>query len=407
MIRKPKARGVGHNSLAFREPLAPSSFRPSRNGLGLGRSLLCWGRVLLCGKPKARRARREANAQAVTALGWRSLFALAFALGGCAMDSSFECESDAPGSGGAFPCPAEERCSDEGQCVSRLDCRRPGVDGCGGGVDPGFVLEEPLSRCEAVIGPNSSGVRCESGVYTATSAVPAKPLACDCAVDPSRPGAERLMCAALADAPNDGRYALYILPDGGPLDAARLGVAEERVDARRCVRPCSSEASCPAGHTCRPAVVVRESAPGAASRHTIAVCYPNRLAATATTASGFEPDAALCVAPSECGGPADGLTCQLQVVVTPDHPVSPIGEAWFERRALLGRCVRRAGLVNPGLGCTLDQPQSCRSGVCFSSRCAALCDPRALDPGCPCRPFQVTRQTLSGAVSDIVHLCSP
>ena len=311
------------------------------------------------------------------------------------------CFDDAPIENGILPCSPDRRCSDQGQCVPRLDCAREGIDGCGGGVDPELSLEAPFSRCGVLFGPYTSSVQCESGVYTATSAVPVEPQVCDCAVGL----AERLLCVVLAGPPVEGAYGLFVLPEGGRFDHERFGAPKEVLAARRCVRPCSSDASCPAGHTCRPAAVARSLSDS--TRNTIGVCYPNRLVSTATTGPPFQPDPAGCEDSNDCEDQGAGLTCQLQVVPTPDHPFAPLGETWSGRRALLGRCVDRAGLVGPGLGCTLDQPQACRSGICMAGRCAALCRRPAPPPGCACRPFHVTRESPLGPVSDVVHLCAP
>lgn len=349
-------------------------------------------------------------------IGCRPCAVIAAALSVLACSSeqdSGECVSDAPRADGSPPCPVDRLC-EEGRCVERLACSRPGADGCGGAPDPDLGAAEPFFRCEARVEPFSTSVECRPGVYTATSAVPAG-SACDCAVDPNDPDAERLVCAVVAGASVDDAVPLYVLEDGGSFPGDLLGLPAEIESARRCVRPCSSEASCPGGHTCRPAAVVRGTPAGPdargtpiGARDTIGVCYPNRLGSTSTVPSeDFQPDPALCEASAECDAFGDGLTCQIQVVPVPDHPFAPIGDAWSDRRAMAGRCVRRGGLVSPGLGCTLDRPQACRSGVCFSSRCAALCSPRGPNTGCSCRPFPIDRQTPSGVVSDIVHLCAP
>ena len=288
----------------------------------------------------------------------------------------FACEDDAL-FGGNTPCGSDGYCL-EGLCAERLGCNLPsGTPGCTGPADPGIpIANTDPTRCDAVLGASSVAVRCQSGVHTVSSTRPRDFDRCDCAVDPAVPEAEQLLCATLAGLPGDGGYPLYVLPEGGPLPSAELGVADELDEARMCVRGCASDANCPASHTCRPAAVVNDNLLGGidAQRQVLGVCYPNIVVPTSSTATVVQPDPDVCAKPQDCGEDNDVVTCSLRIFDVPDHPETPIGEAWSERRAFVGRCINRGTLLTEGTGCA-ESAASCASGVCFRGRCARICDP--------------------------------
>lgn len=316
------------------------------------------------------------------------------------------CVDDAPLSDdGPLPCPASHAC-DEGWCRPRLDCDRgEGVDfeGC----------EREVTRCEAVISEMTSAVRCESGLYVVTSTKAPDPVACDCPTA-SPNDDERLLCVAMAGPPIEGAYPLFVLPEGGPLPSDRLGVPAEVPDWRWCVVPCSSEASCPTHHTCRPAAVVTGGleAEQGTGRHTVGVCYPNRLfVPTSSTSSAAEPvpepDPGVCLVGSGCDQSAGRQACQYQVERTPDHPFYPAGEAWGVRRALVGRCVDPTGLTPTNMGCPPGADATCVTGVCSGNRCRRICDPETnVDELCACGEVEVSRSVDGDDVRDAIHLCA-
>lgn len=309
------------------------------------------------------------------------------------------CVDDAPLSeGGPLPCPASHHCVD-GLCAPRLGCNRGTTEGC----------EREVTRCALSTNAHLSSVACESGLYVLTSTKAPDPV--DCACPTASPGDdEPLLCVAMAGRPVDGAYPLFVLPEGGPLPSDALGVPAEVPDWRWCVVPCSSEESCPTDHTCRPAAVVTEGLAEAQGdgRHTVGVCYPNRLhTATSTVEAGpEEPDPRLCISGPDCADSDEGRACQYQVEPVPDHPFFPAGEAW-DRRAFLGRCVPSIGLTPVGRGCTAGSDATCITGICEDNRCGRICDPASNDPDlCACGAFDVTRFSAGAEVTDSIHLCA-
>jgi hypothetical protein len=310
------------------------------------------------------------------------------------------CTDDRPLASGEDPCPETHWCS-EAACRPRLECETPGLGRPGCQDDP---TRPSPTRCEAVFGARTAAVRCESGTHTATSARPADPDRCAC------PDGTR--CVAFARS-SPGDFPLFVLPEGGALPTGVLGITGEVEDRRLCARACSSEANCPPDHTCRPAAVLGGDLLAAVSgRHTIAVCYPNRLTSTSTTAPIVQPDPNGCLQPADC--PVVGLdrpVCQYEVRLVADHPLVPAGPAWTERRALVARCISGgdSGLLNPGLGCELERASLCESGLCLDGRCAALCDPARPEVACErrrCIAREATRVLPDGRrIVDRVHVC--
>ncbi len=323
----------------------------------------------------------------------------------------FACVDDEPFDGN-FPCDGADYCF-EGACTPRLSCNlETGTPGCAGPADPSLGVPDPnATRCEVAANEQTVSMQCTPGFHTVTSTRPRDFASCDCAVDPERPEEESLLCAALAGDPVNGGYPLYILPEGGELPNAALGVPAEIVEARMCVRACSTDANCPASHTCRPAAVVDAGllADPTDIRRVIAVCYPNILTPTSSTAEAYQPDPLACAKPQDCGEDNGPDTCSLRLEDTLDHPYSPLGEAWQNQRGFVGRCVNKSGLVGAGIGCT-PTTANCESGICFGgiggSRCAQICDPLDPPPGCGvCRARTGRRVLPTGDFLDLVHLC--
>lgn len=318
------------------------------------------------------------------------------------------CVDDEPLSDGTLPCPASHACVD-GQCTPRLNCDRSEErPGC----------EPDVNRCELTVSAEVSRVSCESGLYTETSTQAPDPVDCDCPLA-SPNDTRRLECVAMAGAPMNGAYPLFLLPDGGALPSDALGVPAEVPEWRWCVRPCSSEGSCPPDHTCRPAAVVDHGLleDQGVGRRTAAVCYPNRLftlTATTTTSSTAEapepppePDPELCLSAVDCRDRPGQEACQYQLEPVMDHPFFPAGEAvWGTQRALLGRCVDESGKTPIGRGCVASNDTACVTGLCLETTCAQICDPVRPFDGCRCTPIPATRRVDDVPVTDLVHVCS-
>jgi hypothetical protein len=254
-------------------------------------------------------------------------------------------------------------------------------------------------------------VTCERGLYTVTSTRAPDPEACGCPFASPNDDA-RLLCVAMAGPPQAGGYPLFVLPEGGgALPSAALGVPAEVPEWRWCVRPCSSDASCPVDHTCRPAAVLGPALAEdqGVGRHTVGVCYPNRLfvGTSSVVAPPPEPDPAVCISGPGCQEQPGVSTCQYRPERTPDHPYFPAGAAWSERWSLVGRCVDRGGLTPIGRGCTDGNAQACLTGICDGGFCARVCDPAQNDdPGCLCGPAEVVRSAGEARVRDLVNLCA-
>lgn len=310
------------------------------------------------------------------------------------------CEDDLPLSDdGPLPCPASHHCVDQ-QCAPRLACTRGGeLDGC----------EREVTRCELSVTEQVSSVACESGLYVLTSTKAPDPVRCDCpAGSPSDD--QPLLCVAMAGRPVEGAYPLFVLPEGGALPSDRLGVPTEIPDWRWCAVPCSSDASCPAHHTCRPAAVVSDAlaADQGVGRHTVGVCYPNRLYVRTSSAAELpeEPDPGVCLVGSQCAG-SGGRACQYQVERIPDHPYFPAGAGWSDHRALVGRCVDPTGLTPINMGCPPGSDATCVTGICSDNRCRRICDPETnVDELCACQEVEVTRGVDGVDVTDTIHLCA-
>ncbi len=264
---------------------------------------------------------------------------------------NFYCEDGVGPEGGNYQCPTSHWCS-QNQCLPRLGCTDPGgFEGC----------ESGLRRCEPVYSEFTTAVRCEGGIHTSTSVRPPPGSGCDCP--------DGLHCAFLAG--SDG-YELYLSQDG---QSSQWLSGSVRPDSLFCVRACSNEANCSAGHTCRPALM-----DGAAPEkgrlnevHTVGVCYPNRLVETSSTSTVTQPDPKSCLQASDC---PDEDACRYRIEVVADHPTAPIGTKWTGKRALVPQCVSRAitgALKVPGQGCT--EGTECSTGLCISGRCSRICDP--------------------------------
>jgi len=339
---------------------------------------------------------------------------VAFATAGCLAElddvptTSFACTDDAPAADGALQCPVTHRCADL-QCTSRFACSaadgdKPACAPCGEALFPypgECQIMGSNRRCQLQIGEHTSAVACEALVHTVTSTTPKDPSRCEC-IDGTH-------CVALGQGASagEGRGLFVFPPDAGgkTLPVGALGITGEDPITRVCARACSGELDCPAGHTCRAAAVLQSAllADPNDTRHTVAVCYPDRLA-TLTSTSPKQPDPKYCAEPTECPGTE---VCQAQAVVIPDHPTAPAGAAWGEHIALVQRCVPRGGmLLTPtGTGCNPDT--RCESGICFKAKCAQLCDPTIPEPcgqGRTCLHRNVERPRPGGQTPVVDHI---
>lgn len=335
-----------------------------------------------------------------------STILFAFGLSACTAElprvdfAELACVDDAPLSeDGPLPCPATHHCV-QGQCSPRLNCTRGGSeDGC----------EREVTRCGLSSNEHVSSVACESGLYVLTSTKAPDPV--DCACPAGSPGDdEPLLCVAMAGRPTEGAYPLFVLPEGGALPSDALGVPAEVPEWRWCVIPCSSESSCPPDHTCRPAAVVTDNllADQGEGRHTVGVCYPNRLfVPTSTVVEGpEEPDPEVCLAGVDCADSPLGRACQYQIEEVPDHPFFPAGEAW-DQRAFMGRCRSPSGLTPTGMGCPAGADATCVTGICNGNRCRRICDFETnVDDLCLCDAVDVSRRSGGVVVTDSIHLCA-
>lgn len=345
----------------------------------------------------------------------RAAMVIAAGLAGCFAEleplppESFACTADDLTAGGALQCPASHWCSDL-QCTPRMACSaamadNPACAPCGEALFPypiGDCTSTVLERCQLVVNDQIAAVTCEPLNHTVTSTVPTDPAGCDC-VDGTH-------CVALAEGPDTtgDAYGLFVLPDAGgavSLPVGQLQITGERQDTRLCARACSGELDCPAGHTCRAAAVVQPAllADPTSTRHTVGVCYPDRLT-TLTASAAAQPDPRFCAAQPDCPAPQ---ICQVQAVVIGDHPSVPAGAAWGDEHiALIPRCVTPGGVLKPvGTGC--DRQTRCESGVCFNARCPDLCDPSLNEPcgeGRTCRHVKVPRGRPAGNSDIIDHL---
>ena len=304
---------------------------------------------------------------------------------------AFACTSDGPDEGAESACPETHWCVNEtpgeptGRCTPRFGCEDPEA------LRPGCT--DGLFRCEPVFGGHSSAVRCESGVHTSTSV---RPLDGECACP------DGLHCVAFAETGLAG-YPLFVLPRGARMPIGQLGVTGEIGDRRMCARACTSELDCSADHTCRPAAVVNgDLLADPSSRHTIAVCYPNRLVPTSTIVAFEQPDPTACRSAVECGmGP-----CQFRAEIVADHATVPAGPAWPRAHvAMISRCVggRQDSLTEDGRAC-LESVQ-CRSGACFDGRCKTPCDPERPRCNTRCQSRELTRDVAGVTVYDHTFLC--
>ncbi len=273
----------------------------------------------------------------------------------------FACLDDAPLADGERPCPDTHWC-EEGICTPRFACTV--IDEFGGRVRS--CGRDTLTRCEPAYNEENSVVRCEPGVHTSTS-VRSIDGACACG--------DGLHCVAFAQANSAPEsYPLVLLPEGGGLPSL-TGVLGEVAEWRVCARACSSEVDCPALHTCRSTVVastqVLDGSGG--SRHTIGVCYPDRLVPTSSTSTLAQPAPDQCLTNLECPGP---LVCTFQNERVEDSPLVPAAQAWGQSRfALHGRCASGQGKAGDNIGCAM-APNSCQSGICLGSKCRTVCDPQ-------------------------------
>lgn len=303
----------------------------------------------------------------------------------------FACVDDREIGDGKLPCPEAQFCFEQ-QCTDRWSCddRTDGNPGC----------RPDTTRCEPIFNARTSAARCLSGVHTSTTVIPDPVESCDCP--------DGLHCVAFAAGYDDGAYPLFMLPEGGPLPAAELGLAGERVERRRCVRACSSEINCPADHTCRPAVVVSEAVRLGVEplRNTIGACYPNTLVDTSTTTPPEQPDPDACRQTADCEEPNRGCRARLSAVRDHPDPRFPAGAALGGNDALLTRCETA---VSGQSACAVGEEVNCASGVCFDGRCSVLCDPQDPITACQnntCRPTRVTRTRPDGTVAtDDVFIC--
>lgn len=304
------------------------------------------------------------------------------------------CTDDSVLPSGERQCPADSTCVD-GSCRLRLDCRDPDRINC----TPDETICEPILRAE------TAAVRCTAGVTTSTKAVRPSP------VEPRCP--ELSYEVAFADGPPPDRYPLFLLPTGGVLPSGLPGVSGERTEWRRCAVACSSEANCPADHSCRPAAVITDGFRTAPSgdRFTIGVCYPNRLEPTRTSTSLEEfpePRQNACRQSIDCNRAGRSGNCRYDVDKIADHPTAPAQSAWGERYALYAQCTNQqaTSLLEEGIGC--ERGDVCKSGVCFG-RCGRPCDPYRPAEGCgprECVPRLAERSLGNGqVVTDLVHIC--
>lgn len=301
---------------------------------------------------------------------------------------AFACVDDQPLADGTWPCPATHACVG-GQCTPRLGCRGATEPGC----DPGATYCGLLDR------ETPSVLACVPGalppVPTSTTAGPG----CACA-----PG---FVCALVADvngAPAAFVSAPYAASATVALPVGARGIGAERRAFRRCVRPCSGEADCPAGHTCHPAARLTDAVRAGtdAGRDTVGVCLIDLEVSTASAARALDP--AICGYDGDCnealGRP--GRFCEARVEAIADHPASPLGAAWVDRRAVRSRCAPESARIDSGRGCIRDG--DCKSGLCVASRCARICDPRAPMP-CPSAQGCVDYPVEVAGVADRVYLC--
>jgi hypothetical protein len=303
----------------------------------------------------------------------------------------FACESDAPAEDGTQQCPDDRTCF-EAHCRPRLDCNvSVERDGC--------KVDE--SACEAFDGPELAALRCSLGVITASVAIRPQPMS---------PRCPTLMYeVAFASGPPMSRYPLFVLPEGIALPIGSYGITGEVEDWRRCAQACSSEANCPGGHTCRPAAMV-DVGGQTSSRHTIGVCYPNRLVATRTSTTieeAPEPDSNACRQDQDCARSGRSGPCQAEVLPTEDHPTVPGAPAWANKYSFFSRCTNASSnLLEERIAC--DRNDSCRSGICLQ-RCARPCDPGRPGEGCDSRSCvrRTAEKTLPGGqvVRDQVFVC--
>jgi hypothetical protein len=324
--------------------------------------------------------------------------------------AAFACASDHVLKSGDLPCPEADWCKDA-QCTPRLGCNIPMAarQGC----DPDRKCELMFMgcmRCNAKINVETDAVVCESGVHTSTSVHPKDLAACTCP--------DGTYCAAIeAGTPSDA-YPLYMLPQGGAQLVSSafmksIAFTKEDPDWRMCVRACSSELDCSANHTCRAAPVVTDDliAHPKSTRHTIGLCYPDRVVPTSSTATIAQPNPLACDDQFQCAQRGETGPCQYRVVAISDHPVVPAGAAWGVHNAMIASCVGAgtgASLVADDLGCT--KGAQCASGVCQSGRCAKPCDPRRAG-SCPgsrrCNDVLTSRDLPDGTVlEDRVRVCS-
>jgi len=297
-------------------------------------------------------------------------------------------------------CPQSHWCKDE-RCSPRLGCTEPLA------TEP--ACPDGVSRCEPELNGEVAAMSCEPGLYTLTSTTPIDPERCTCP--------EPFLCVAFAEGPTRDReaYPLFVLPPGDApvsLPSGSFGISGERTELRVCSRACSSELDCPAEHTCRAAAVIQSGLVDnpVSTRHTIGVCYPNRLM-TVTASSAAQPDQSFCADIGDCGpflGRPVGV-CQAQTILIPDHPTVPAGPAWGTRTAVIQRCVQQTGgLIPPGRGCT--RTDLCETGICFEFNCAILCNPEEIEPctgNRACFPATVERQAPGGQAPqpDLIHIC--
>lgn len=319
----------------------------------------------------------------------------------------FACEDDRRLDEGLFPCPETHACVEQ-SCQPRLDCQRPELDALGCAPD--------LDRCELVVGDQVARVACMRGLQFETSTRPPG-LLDDCAC-PDGTYCTGVASRGTTPGPVEGPLgpSLFVFTEhsGPSLPAGVLDIERELEAARVCARACGSEADCPAGHTCRPAVVLQAHLLEVelSARSTVGVCMPDVLRTSSTATSQLDPEA--CYGPSACRaalGRTEGI-CQANPMAVPDHPVLPIGDAaWGVRRALRTHCVPRpsTSFKDPGLGCL--EHEECTTQVCFDGRCALLCDPAEAGScggtGRLCRD-RLIRRTLPAegpTLEDRVFLC--
>lgn len=319
---------------------------------------------------------------------------------------AFACLDDRANENGLLQCPASHWCY-EGSCKPRLGCTAPWAE------RP--ACEEFVERCELSFSAEVAAVSCEPGVHTVTTSTrPSAIDTCDCP--------DGTWCVAYGEGLSSTvaeSHPLIVLPPVQDFPVGKLGFKSERRGLRVCVRGCSGELDCPGAHTCRAAVVYDQSFAlnEDLGRHTLGVCYPDRINTQTATSSELPvlpklPDPDVCLAQSDCRDRQIAFeVCQIVVAVLPDHPTVPAGEGWGERMALVSRCVQpiSGGLVVVDGGC--DEGSECESGICHNQRCVRLCDPSLIEP-CPggrsCNETQVLRPVRGDAreVRDRIWLCS-